>query len=373
MKHSFPNLFYYIHRLILSFLIAGFLLQYSNLALAQFESQDPRKSPELTVCSQNLENFGNYEDAKARDSSMSQNKYNEKVIGLVRRFIAADCDVIAVQEVLGKSEAIALTALTSLAKALTKESGRPFEAKVSSVGDLAIRNGFIVGLDRSEIINLISYSKIELPKLLETQKARIFERAPLEIQLQTRGKDDSDSRIITLLNFHLKSKSGAAEDPTGLQFETVRMEMAESLRRLIDIRYGDSLNDPSKITIILGDRNADFQMASARILEGSLALMDFKTDGPCRLSKRGVPICKTDQRRPQKLFSPLLLDPETRGVAGSYFYKDEASWIDDILMSQTSLKYALTSPFIDANYDSGTVSKPRVASDHSLVFTRLNW
>lgn len=114
-------------------------------------------------------------------------------------------------------------------------------------------------------------------------------------------------------------------------------------------------------------------MAAAKILEGTLALDDFRTDGPCRLSKKGLPICKTDARRPQLLFSPLLLDPETKGVAGTYYYKDEASWIDDILVPQPTLKYIVKSVFDESNYDSGTVSKPTAASDHSLVFVRLNW
>ena len=344
-----------------------------EFAYAQFDPKDPRKSPELTVCSQNLKNFGSYEDLKARSGEITQSEYDQKINGLTKRFAVAGCDVIAVQEILGKGEVIALSALTILAKSLTQETGRPFVAKVSSVGDGVIRNGFLIALDRSEIINVISYAKIELPKLLETQKSKIFERAPVELQLQVKGREGSDSKVVTLLNFHLKSRAGSAEDPTGLQYETVRMEMAESIRRLIDLRHRDDFTDPSKILVVLGDRNTDFQLAAAKILEGTLSLSDFRSDGPCRLSKHGVPICKTEQRRPQKLFSPLTLDPETRGVAGTYYYKDEASWIDDILMPQVSLKYAQASVFDEGNYDSGTVSKPRAVSDHSLVFVRLNW
>lgn len=360
-------------KLVGSCLAIVLLAAFTPATFAQFSTKDPRQAPELTVCSQNLENFGSYEDSRARTPAMTSQGYEEKATALVKRFATASCDVVAVQEVLGKTEAVALSALSSLAARVTKSSGRPFEARVSPEGDGAIRNGFLIALDRSEISNLISYSRMELPRLLETQKPRMFERSPLELQLHVRGKDGADDRIVTLLNIHFKSRSGAAQDPAGLQFETVRMEMAESIRRLIDLRHSSALSDPEKILVVLGDRNTDFQMAAARILDGSLALMDFREEGPCRLSKNGVPICKTDQRRPQKLFSVLTLDPETRGVAGSYYYKDQASWIDDILVPQPSLKYAVKSVFEEGNYDSGTVSKPRQASDHSLVFTRLNW
>lgn len=340
---------------------------------AQFEAGDPRKAPEITICSQNLENFGNYEDSKARNSDLSPAKYEQKIVGLIKRFQAASCDVVAVQEIVGKGEKFALAALQSLAQRLTALTGRPYEARVSSEGDVAIRNGFLVALDRCEILNVLFYGRMELPRLLETQKPKIFDRAPVELQVRVKGQDEAEGKVVSILNFHLKSRAGAAQDPTGLQFETTRMEMAEGLRRLIDLRHSAAFVDPSKILVVLGDRNTDAPMAAAKILEGTLALTDFRTDGPCRLSKRGVPICKTEVRRPQKLFSVLTTDPQTKGVAGSYFYNDEASWIDDIMMPQLGLRYALGSVFVENDYDSGTVSKPSIASDHSLVFVRLNW
>lgn len=341
--------------------------------IAQYEAEDPRKLPELTVCSQNLQNLESFKDAQSHSLELTQAQYDEKVIGLAKRFEAAACDVIAVQEVKAKKEYTALEVLNYLTQKLISISGRPFEAKVALEGDGAIRNGFIVARDRAEIINLINYAKVELPRLLETDKVKIFERAPLEIQLQVNGRDGADSRVVTLINFHLKSRSGAAQDPTGLQFETVRMQMAESIRRLVDIRHSEVPGKAPKILVLLGDRNTGADMAAARILEGSLALADFKSNGPCRLSKRGIPVCKTENRRPQKFFSTLTSDPESSGVAGSYFYKGEASWIDDILLPASSLKFAQKSVYEDGNYDSGTVSKPRTASDHSLVFVRLNW
>lgn len=350
-----------------------FLLLCIECCFAQYDPTDPRSSVELTVCSQNLENFGSLKDSLVRNLELTPAAYEEKFSALIKRFVAASCDVIAVQEVLGKKEEEAQEALNSLSARLSRAAGRPFEAKVSREGDGSIRNGFIVANDRASVVNFITYAKVEMPKLLETQKAKIFERAPIEIQLEVKGQKEAESKVVTLLNIHLKSRSGAADDPTGLQFETVRMEMAESIRRLIDIRHAEAFKSSKNIFILLGDRNTGADMAAAKILEGSLALADFKTDGPCRLSKRGLPICKTEARRAQKFFSPLTLDPETKGVAGTYIYQDEASWIDDILLPANALRHALKSVFVEDDYDSGTVSKPKVASDHSLVFVRLNW
>ncbi len=352
-----------------AFLGAAILCLPASVLLAQ--SEEPRGKIELTLCSQNLENFGLEKDSLAADPKLGAIGYKQKVSGLVERFKVAGCDVIAVQEILGKKEEDAKAALDFLAAVMRSQIQRPFEARVSPAGDGRTRVGYIVALDRASIENLVSYGRIELPKLDPQEKTSIFERVPLEIQLEVKGQGDAPNKIVTLINFHLKSKAGASADPTALEYETVRMQMAEAISRIIDIRHSQNLDD--NILAIMGDRNTDSQMAAAKILDGSLALMDFQKDGACRLSKKGLPICQTEKRRPQKLFSPLTSDRHTSGVAGTYFYKEEASWIDDILLTSTGLKFARVSIFEDDDFDTGTISNPKIASDHSLVFVRLNW
>jgi endonuclease/exonuclease/phosphatase family metal-dependent hydrolase len=356
----------------LSYLITSFVV-FNGAILAQNFQTDPRKSAEVTICSQNLENFGLQKETLAIKPELGAIGYQKKLTGLIERFKVAKCDVIALQEVLGKTEAEAKSALDFLASELQKHVKRPFEARVSPVGDGRIRTGFIVALDRVSIENLVSFGRLELPKLDPQEKPTIFERVPLEIQLSVRGQEGSEDKILTLLNFHLKSKSGAAGDAAALEFETVRMQMAEALRKIIELRHSQALEDEENILVLLGDRNSDSLSASAKILDGSLALMDFQQEGACRLSKKGLPLCQTEKRRAQKLFSPLTLDKHTSGIAGTYFYKEEGVWIDDILLTPAGLSLARVSVYDLEDYDTGTISNPKVASDHSLVFVRLNW
>jgi hypothetical protein len=152
------------------------------------------------------------------------------------------------------------------------------------------------------------------------------------------------------------------------------MEMAEGLRRVVLQKYKEDLLRDSKPIIILGDRNSHLDSASARILEDRLRLSDFMVkSGVCRLSSKGVPLCRGGVGRGQRFASVLTTDPELRNLEGSHVYRGHGSWLDDILISTTSLRLARTDISREGDYDSGVIYEPSEASDHALVFTRLNW
>ena len=151
------------------------------------------------------------------------------------------------------------------------------------------------------------------------------------------------------------------------------MEMAEALRRIIDSRHKRAFASGESLLMALGDRNGNYDVASARILEGSLVLSNFKKDGGCRLSKRGVPICKPEISLPQRLFSVFARNERVQSLPGTFSYQGEYSWLDDILMPAESLPYAWSSAFTEGRYNSGVVYHPKGASDHAMVYVKLNW
>ncbi len=335
---------------------------------------DPRGAPELIVCSQNLENYGKFSDFRVRMPEKSQTDFEYKQRALIQRFISTGCDVIAVQEILAKGDLNADEVLKGLALLLRKSSGRFFESKIGTSDDPMLRVGFLVAKDRAEIMNSTSYNNVELPKISEKEKPRGFARGPLEIQLSVKGMGDATSKPVTLVNFHFKSKRGGVEqDPAQLEWETYRMEMAEALRRVLVSRHARSFQKADSILITLGDRNSNFDVASAKILDGTLTLKMFQEQGACRLSKRGVPLCAAEMAKPPKLFSVLTGDAETKGAHGTFVYEKVYSWLDEILMPAESLRYAWAKYDTAGNYDSGVVSEPKDASDHSLVWVKLNW
>lgn len=334
---------------------------------------DPRGLSELTICSQNLEMYGLLEFMKEDKPSYTVTDLEEKDFALADRFASQSCDVIAVQEIVGKTEVDGKRALEHLARALRRRMNRYYDTAVGETADSKMRVGFLVAKDKADIISTLSYARVELPQLTPKDKPKLFSRGPLEIQISVRGQGDAPSKIVNLVNLHFKSKHGGQNDPAALEWETTRMQMAEALRRIIEDRFSQSFANNKTPLVVLGDRNANFDVASAKILEGSLILKNFQGDGPCRLSKRGVPLCKPGTASPQRLFSVLLGDPETKARHGTFEYKGVYSWLDDILMPAESLPYAWERFDSTANYSSGVVSQPEEASDHAMVWTRLNW
>lgn len=368
-------------RLILFNVISSCLLHWASIkssaAVPKKEkevviSDDLRGPVDLTVCSQNLKNYGSLEDTRTKEIGITPNRFKEKEDDLVRRFISAHCDVIAVQELLGNNEEASLSALNRLGSKLTGASNRFFEARVGPPSEGKLGLGFLVAKDRARIVNLASYDKVELPKLSPNQKPRLFSRGPLELQLVAEALESGEPKAVTVVNFHFKSKRGQG-DAAGLEYETYRMEMAEALRRIVERRLKQAFASGSTILLLAGDRNSNFDTASARILEGRITLASFQNNGPCRLVKRGVPFCTTNKSFPQRLFSALTGNPKTKNLPGTFVYEGEYSWLDDILLPAESLPYIWSSPTDQSEYMSGVVRLPDGPSDHALVYTRLNW
>ena len=335
--------------------------------------EDPRGPSDLTVCSQNLKLYGTYNTLKVRNPAYTQQEHDEKISALVERFDAVNCDVIALQEVMGEKEADAKAALDELATRLGKKDNRIFSSRVAPPAEGGMTLGFLVANDRATILNAVSYAKVELPKLTEKQRPRLFLRTPMELQISVPSRNGHELKTISVLHFHFKSKRGAASDPTGLEWETYRMEMAEALRRIIDNRHKQAFASSDSLLLVMGDRNGNYDVASARILEGSLVLQEFRTNGACRLSKRGVPICKVGTTLPQRLFSVFARNERVHSLPGTFSYEGEYSWLDDILMPAESLPFAWKNPYAEGEYDSGVVYAPKSASDHALVYVKLNW
>ena len=334
---------------------------------------DPRGKPDLVVCSQNLKLFGAYKSVGALNPMYSKAKHQQKIKDLVARFMSVGCDVIAVQEVIAKTSLGGEEALGELAEALRSRTNRFFKVVAAPPSEGQMTNGFLIATDRAAFLQSVPYTRVQLPRISRKQRPRLFSRPPLEIQVSVRSKDSESTKVVSIVNFHFKSKRGAKDDPSGLEWETYRMEMSEGLRRLVESRHKESFASGESILMLLGDRNSNFDVASARILEGSLVLSSFAEKGPCRMSKRGVPLCAAQTELPRRLFSVVTSNESLKGLPGTFVYKGEYSWLDDIVMPAESLRFAWRTAYSEGEYDSGVVSTPKDASDHAMVYTKLNW
>jgi hypothetical protein len=334
---------------------------------------DPRGNVDLVVCSQNLKLFGLPPRSAGHDPKKLQDKHESKVRGLVTRFMSVGCDVIAVQEVMAQNESAAEAVLSQLALELRKRTNRVFKVVVAPPTEGQMTNGFLVALDRATYQQSLTYGRVELPRISKKQRPRLFTRPPFELQISVQARDSDVVKPISIVNFHFKSKRGGRDDPTGMEWETYRMEMSEALRQVAELRHKNSFASGESLLLLLGDRNSNFDVASARILEGSLALSSFYENGPCRMSKRGLPLCAADKELPRKLFSVITSNQSLQALPGTFNYKGDYSWLDDILLPAESLRFAWRTAFSEGDYESGVVSTPPDVSDHSMVYVKLNW
>ena len=64
---------------------------------------DPRGVPDLIICSQNLKLFGTFDTMSRANPGFTRPTYDQKVADLVACFWGAKCEIVAVQEVIGKT------------------------------------------------------------------------------------------------------------------------------------------------------------------------------------------------------------------------------------------------------------------------------
>lgn len=334
------------------------------------EQRDPRGAVDVTVCSQNLFNFGNLKNAKKRIRGLTAEKLREKREALAKRFLKAECDIIAFQEALGKAGKGLEEGMDELVDTLRRVTGRRFSYILGDGEDRYMHVGYLYAEPKISLVEYSSFRKIELPRLVEEDRPQLFSRAPLEA---TFSVSDGENKSITLINIHFKSKSRGDLDPAQLDWETTRMQMSEVVRRVIINKHKKYLSDGEPVLMVLGDRNSHFDSASALILEGRLSLNDFKRESACRLSQSGVPLCEAGSGKAQLLFSVLTRDPQVKQVEGTHRFKKSLSWLDDILLPSSSLRYAVENPAREGDFSSGVVFEPKGASDHALVWVKLNW
>ncbi len=338
---------------------------------------EPRGPAELVVCSQNLQNYGLLPDFLSRNRGTAAREFYRKQDALATRFATKDCDIIMLQEVLGREEGASEKALENLANVIRQKNNRFYQVITGPSNDPWTRLGYLLAVDRVEFLNKTSYFRIELPKLVDEGKPRLFSRGPLEIQVKVKGRAGSNSKTVTLINFHFKSKYNAQKDPSRTEWETHRMEMAEALRRIVESRHATSIQTGETLLVLAGDRNSHWDAASAEILNGRLRLSNFKTPGTgtplCKISGRGVPMCAPGTAGAQSFFSLLLGDPETKLMPGTHKYKKVYSWLDDMIAPAATLKFARTTFDSEDNFDSGVVYEPIRASDHAMTWARFNW
>lgn len=317
-------------------ILYAFLLLFLSLLIgAERSLAAPFAIPELRICSQNLHRYG--------ESARKGARYKDQRIleSFIERISQIECDVIALQEVFGRTQKEAQQTLRNFREVLEAETGVEYQQFIGTSNDPYIRNGFLLAQGAAEIVSLKSFADHNLPLLRKHSAAHKFSRGPLLLHLRVAKKERARKRDLLIFNLHFKSKHNSWKDPARIQYEDLRMEMAEGLREIALTELKHSAKDA--ILLILGDRNSSIDSASAQIFYGSYQLNDFSREGICALDKRLQPTCKKGFKERKKVLISLFY-PKSKKLKvkySSYQYRKQHYLLDDILVRPKDRRYFL--------------------------------
>lgn len=302
----------------------------------------------FTVCTQNLYNYGEVK-AVAKRTKKSARDLDIQKKGFVKLFVKADCDVIAVQELIGNKLKEVELVLKNLTNELNQASNKNFTYQTGNSNDIA-KLGFLYSQNKFRKTFSRSYSKHLLPKINYNERNRYFSRGPLRLDLE----NITTSEKYSFYNIHFKSQSSFhLHDSSGYKFEFDRMQMAQALK--------DIASSSDSTTIILGDRNSKANSASANILFGKYDLNYFK-ENLCKLSDSREARCRDSVDNSSIFYSTFYNDPDIK----------DKTLIDDIIIDRSNSfkgKFNAVSKF---DFNTGMFNSKREVSDHPLLWLKLN-
>ena len=328
-------------------------------------ADSPPQVNSYRICTQNLFRYGE----KIGKKNFKQRDY------LIERFLGARCDVIALQEVYGEDAKQAKRILSSLTTAIKDNSGEEFGYVVGDGFDPHIRNGYLFRYSSARIRNTRSLHNLLLPKLQPIGPNEKHLRDPLVVSLDfvLAAQPQPKKIILVLMNFHLKSKHQGYQDPSGTNFEMVRMQAAESIRNAV-LAEAEELKHQQNVIVIpvmLGDRNNHEGSPTDIVMRGELVLDNFGRGGPCKLDMDEEVECSSQVIRAPVQFISLLQHFNQLNSGYSlytYKYRNERESIDDILILPSQIEYFSKR----GRPQVGVYGKFFRGSDHKLVWAEIN-
>lgn len=325
------------------------------LNLPEASSVNTTPGAELKICSQNLNRF--------MDSSRKRASEKDRFImeSFLERVSKQSCDVLALQEVSGRSTKEASRVLKALREYLQKETAREYRYYVSKSNDSYIRNAYLVAKGVGKVVETKSFSDYSLRPLSKYGRERYFSRGPFMLHLRVPTKGIDEEKDLLIFNLHFKSKRDSWKDPGKVKFEDLRMEMAEGLREIAMREKIGFSNEP--IVVILGDRNSSINSASANILYGKYRLDDFRE--LCALNEDSSAKCKKNFDGHKKVLTSIFYPRggELEEGKSSYKYRKKFFLYDDIVVSSEDLG------FFKGGFEGGY----REELDHKMVWAEIDW
>lgn len=356
---------------------------------------DPRGEPELRLCSVNTGGYGLRGEVRKllRGERANARKLLARERSIVKAIVEAKCDVVALQNLVGRDMTKVKEALERLSKKITTQrEDAVWESVVADSNSRLLRNAFLVNTTRASIGRSESFTSTLLPRFDVFERPK-FAHGPLQLEISVKGIEDPAPKRITLLTMNLAERLSSRKPEPALE----RMQMAEAIKQ-IGLIHQQKLNplDPSML-FLLGDLHGDLRTPESFILEGRRELPDFKTEGNCSLDPENNRrfSCK------QKILRPAVFLPLNReSWRADFDYRKGKNEDDEVVYKrlyrlspaarvkqrnsmikrtsgiytvQADIKHVWKLPWTPGDLKSGAVAVNNGVSDSPLVWAELNW
>lgn len=322
----------------------------------------------VTVCSQNLWNYGAVEDVRRyRRPSTPIEKIRADLEAQDRDLAERldGCDIVAVQEVLGGGRERALEALRRLSQAVSRRTGNSYAVFVGEARDV-IRNGFLVrdGLD-ADGARLVEGSPADRIDPIPGYPHPSWERDPAEIVLEIPA--GAGTLRLRLFSAHLKSKreTESDSDPTGEKWERLRIVQAASLLSVVRRRLAV---EPSEPILVAADVNNVPGSAVRAVLTGTLDPLSLLTPRDC-IGEGGRLSCRPAGSAP--LLVELAADDPDLAGRGSFRYHGRDELIDEIFATPAAAALAREPGGGPSDSDVSLIGRRGRGSDHLMLRVHL--
>ena len=283
----------------------------------------------IRICSQNVFRYSE------RNKRWSPKKQERQARYLITRMHRADCDVVALQEVVGNTIREGQAVANDLAKRLSIRRGFPYAAIVAGSRTKFIRNAVIYREDLFSLEKKLDLSRKPLARIQSHRGATgHFARGPLFVHLRLRGEYKNEVPDFLIATMHFKSKLGGYRDGYGTDYEILRTEMAEVLRNEV-VAYQRGVKREI-VPVILGDRNSPPGSASAVVLTGQRRLSEFQNK-TCQLDESLRPKCRRKSQKAAE-FVELFASRKNSKRLGSHKFRGNETLIDEILVRKKDRK-----------------------------------
>jgi hypothetical protein len=349
---------------------------------------DPRGAPEIRLCTLDMAYYGGLKDYRRilKAEKLPLREKTER--SALRALTKAQCDIVALQSILGTDDKNIDSAMRIFTKKLKKASGAEYDVLLSPANREIVRSGFLVKKGAGDVVRTQYFRNLSFTQF-GIFTAKEFTRMPFELVLKVHGKDGAADKELLLLTFDFRNTFVMAEK----EREKLRLQMADALRKIVHTELKNFPDDVQPIVVLLGDRRAPKYAPSVQLLEGRLRLVDFAQSGKCTLTEDQKASCASPPKHFKEFFGlsseglsaePVRRQQEIDGVKKQVLvYPDPKvlrrqtlkiwNYTTDIYLRSQDLDLASSSIYRQGRYAAGTIPVQSGLAQSPLVWAELNW